>query len=86
VLQVNVTDRPAGCVMQLNETDKLVTVLRLLMTDFETEQQAVDNYDHHQVCLGGRIASFCKQNLLLFIQPRWQLRRTYFFNRYNVLF
>ena len=24
---------------------------------------------------------FCKQNLLLFIQPRWQLRRTYFFNR-----
>jgi len=29
---------------------------------------------------------FCKQNLLLFIQPRWQLRRTYFFNHYNVLF
>jgi len=28
----------------------------------------------------------CKQNLLLFIQPRWQLRRTYFFNHYNVLF
>jgi len=28
---------------------------------------------------------FCKQNLLLFIQPRWQLR-TYFFNHYNVLF
>jgi len=22
----------------------------------------------------------------LFIQPRWQLRRTYFFNHYNVLF
>ena len=30
--------------------------------------------------------SFCKQNLLPFIQPRWQLRRTYFFNHYNVLF
>ena len=29
---------------------------------------------------------FCKQNLLLFIQPRWQLRRTYFFNHYHVLF
>ena len=29
---------------------------------------------------------FCKQNLLLFIQPRWQLRRTYFFNHHNVLF
>jgi len=28
---------------------------------------------------------FCKQNLQLFIQPRWQLRRTYFFNHYNVL-
>ena len=28
----------------------------------------------------------CKQNLLLFIQPRWQLRRTYLFNHYNVLF
>ena len=28
---------------------------------------------------------FCKQNLL-YIQPRWQLRRTYFFNHYNVLF
>ena len=29
---------------------------------------------------------FCKQNLLLFIQPKWQLRRTYLFNHYNVLF
>ena len=29
---------------------------------------------------------FCKQNLLLFTQPRWQLRRTYFFNHYNLLF
>ena len=28
---------------------------------------------------------FCKPNLLLFIQPRWQVR-TYFFNHYNVLF
>ena len=28
---------------------------------------------------------FCKPNLFLFIQPRWQLR-TYFFNHYNVLF
>jgi len=28
---------------------------------------------------------FCKQNLLLFIQPGWQLR-TYFFSHYNVLF
>jgi len=28
----------------------------------------------------------CKQNLLLFIHPRWQLRRTYFFNHYNVSF
>ena len=26
---------------------------------------------------------FCKQNLLLFVQPRWQ-RKTYFFNHYNV--
>ena len=26
---------------------------------------------------------FCKQNLHLFIQPRWQLRRTYFFLRTN---
>jgi len=29
---------------------------------------------------------FCKQNLLLFIQPRWQLRRTHFFSHFNVLF
>ena len=35
---------------------------------------------------------FCKQNLLFilfipsFIQPRWQIRRTYFFNHYNALF
>ena len=29
---------------------------------------------------------FCNPNVFLFIQPRWQLRRTYFFNRYNVLF
>ena len=29
---------------------------------------------------------FCEQNLLRFIQPKWQLRRTYFFNHYNVLF
>ena len=29
---------------------------------------------------------FCKQSLLLFIQPGWQLRRTYFFSHYNVLF
>jgi len=28
---------------------------------------------------------FCKENLL-FIQPKWQLRRTYYFNHYNVLF
>jgi len=35
---------------------------------------------------------FCKQNLLLFIQPRWQLRRTYFliaimfcFNKFSFL-
>ena len=28
---------------------------------------------------------FCKQNLLPFIQSRWQ-PRTYFFNHYNVLF
>ena len=28
---------------------------------------------------------FCKQNHLLFIQPRWQ-PRTYFFNHYDVLF
>jgi len=28
---------------------------------------------------------FCKPNLLLFIQPKWQLR-TYFFNNYGVLF
>ena len=27
-----------------------------------------------------------KQNIFLFIQPRWQLRRTYLFNHYNVLF
>ena len=27
---------------------------------------------------------FCKQNLLLFIQPRWQLRRAYVFNHYTV--
>jgi len=27
----------------------------------------------------------CKQNLPLFIQPRWQLRR-YFFNHHNFLF
>ena len=32
------------------------------------------------------LPSSCKQNLLLFIQPRWQLRRTYLFNHYNVLF
>ena len=29
---------------------------------------------------------FCKQNLFLFIQRRWQRRRTCFFNHYNVLF
>jgi len=29
--------------------------------------------------------SSAKQNLLLLIQPRWQLRRTYLFNYYNVL-
>jgi len=35
-----------------------------------------------------RLPPFCKQNLLLglFIQPRWQLRRTYMFNHYIVLF
>ena len=26
---------------------------------------------------------FCKQNLLLFIQPRWRLRKTYFLNHYK---
>ena len=26
------------------------------------------------------------ENLLVFVQPRWQLRRTYFFNHYDVLF
>ena len=30
-----------------------------------------------QIC--SWLPPFCKQNLLLFIQPRWQLRRTYFF-------
>ena len=35
--------------------------------------------------IGSRLPPFCKQNLL-FIQPRWQLRRTYLFNHYNVLF
>ena len=34
-----------------------------------------------QIC--SWLPPFCKQNLL-FIQPRWQLRRTYFFNLYNV--
>ena len=31
------------------------------------------------------IHTFCKQNLLLFIQPRWQ-PMAYFFNHYNILF
>jgi len=35
--------------------------------------------------LGSWLPPFCEQNLLLFIQPKWQLRRTYFFNHYNVL-
>ena len=30
------------------------------------------------------LPSSCKQNLLLFTQQRWQLRRTYLFNHYNV--
>jgi len=30
------------------------------------------------------LTPFCKQNLLLFITPRWQLRRIYFFNHYDV--
>ena len=38
----------------------------------------------HEIC--SWLPPFCKPNLLLFIQPRWQLRRTYFFNHYNVLF
>jgi len=31
-----------------------------------------------QIC--SWLPPFCKQNLVLFVQPRWQLRRTYFFN------
>jgi len=45
---VNVTDRPHGCMMQLNESDKVDTVLRLLMTDFETEEPSFDQ-SHDQV-------------------------------------
>jgi len=40
----------------------------------------------HSIEICSWLPPFCKQNLLLFIQPRWQLRRTYFLNHYNVLF
>ena len=41
-------------------------------------------YDKSWTC--SWLPPFRKQNFLLFIQPRWQLRRTYLFNHYNVLF
>jgi len=48
-MTVNVTDRPRACMAQLNETDKIRTVLQLLMTDFETEEPTTDqSRDYHQ--------------------------------------
>ena len=48
-MTVNVTDRPRDCMTQLNETDKVRTVLRLLVNDFETEKPTVDpSNDHYQ--------------------------------------
>jgi len=41
------------------------------------------HYTVHGTEICSWLPPFCKQNLL-FIQPRWQLRRTYFFNLYNV--
>ena len=37
-----------------------------------------------QAMLCSWLPPFRKQNLLLFIQPRWQLRRTYYFNHYKL--
>ena len=48
LMRVNVSDQPRGCMLHMNETDKLVTVLRLLMTDFETEERETDD-THDQV-------------------------------------
>jgi len=41
VLQVRVEDQPHGCMIQLNENDKVETVLHLLMRDFKPEEHSV---------------------------------------------
>ena len=53
------------------------------LTPYSGPTVKISNFWKFQMFL---TASFCKQNLLLFIQPRWRLRRTYLFNHYNVLF
>jgi len=40
VLSVAVEDRPLGCMLDLNEREKVGTVLRLLMRDFKTEPRS----------------------------------------------
>jgi len=53
--------------------------------DIFTDESAQQAYNTIIAHTGHADLPMCKQNLLLFVQPKWQLR-TYFFNHYTVLF
>jgi len=43
VLPVNVEDRPLGCMIHMDEDEKVITVRRLLMRDFKTKERSGDH-------------------------------------------
>ena len=67
---------------EVNWTDAILLPHRMIFNKKNASQWVKGSRRKSQE----EIRLFCKQNLFLFIQPRWQLRRTYFFNHYNVLF
>ena len=77
---------------QLVVRSRCTTLYRLIRQPQQLRQlSACDQHTYIRInrkassckCKCSWLPPFCKRNLLLFIQPRWQ-PRTYFYNHYNV--
>jgi len=67
-----------------NKAKNLYTIYFVFDLDGECKSLKQNIIVIKEIC--SWLPPFCKENLRLFIQPKWQLRKTYYFNHYDVLF